>query len=253
MNFRLFLKHLPDWLVEQFGVHDGRLQLSSDVITMMMITVFWNIAPCRLVIFYRPFGGVCCFHFRRVQEWFWTWRQKASSKLRYQITNQYNVITQKSVLFAIKLFVCHFVRFSFLVMSKACSHSLRIEASDGSTKRQCNERLILCYSDLLQIRVEHSVWSKQQHSFLFSPSLHPIRNVLFGSWTFVWVQKRESEQMQAMRRLRFSQRYCWRCKPSGMWRCVFKGVVTDVSKDLAAYMFGVKQSKKYCGRKDFVA
>jgi len=61
MNFSLFLKHLPVWPVPSrpFGVHDGKLQLSGDGITMrMMITVFWNIAPCRLVICYRPFGGV---------------------------------------------------------------------------------------------------------------------------------------------------------------------------------------------------
>jgi hypothetical protein len=155
MNFRLSLEHLPVWLVPSrpFGVHGGLLQLSSDIITMMMITVFWNIAPCRLVSCYRPFGGVCCFRFRRVQEWFWTWRQKASSKLRYQITNQHNVISHNSVLFAIKLFVCRFVQCWFLVTSQASSQSLRIAAPEGSTKRQCNESPILCYSDLRDIHI----------------------------------------------------------------------------------------------------
>lgn len=110
VNFRLFLKHLPVWFVPSrpFGVHDGQLQLSSDIFILMMITVFWNIAPCRLVNCYRLFGGFCCFHFRRVQEWLWTWRQKASSKLRYQITNQHNVISHKSVLFDIKSFFAIF-------------------------------------------------------------------------------------------------------------------------------------------------
>jgi hypothetical protein len=185
MDFRLFLKHLSVWLVPSrpFGVHDGQLQPSSDIITMMMITVFWNIAPCRLVICYRRFGSVCCFHFRRVQEWFWTWRQKTSSKLRNQITNQHDVMSHKSVLFAIKSFVCHFFRFSFLVKSKASSQSLRTEAPEGSAKRQCNESLIQCYSDLREI--ELSVWSKQQHTFLCSPSFHPVRSVLFSSWTLV--------------------------------------------------------------------
>lgn len=183
----LFGSYLP----EQFGVHGGQLQLSSDTITMMMITVFWNIAPCRLVICFQSFGGVCCFHFRRVQEWFWKWGQKASSKFPYQITIQHNAISHKSVLYAIKLFVCHFARFSFLVMSSASSQSLRTETPEGSTKRQCNDSLILRYNDVRE--TEHSVWFKQQHSFLFSPSLHPVRNALFSSWTLVRMQKRESE------------------------------------------------------------
>jgi hypothetical protein len=84
-------------------VHDGQLELFTRIITMIMITVFWNIAPCRLVIFYRSLGGVCCFHFRKVQEGFRTLRQKAFSKFRYQVTIQHNVIFHKSVLFAIKL------------------------------------------------------------------------------------------------------------------------------------------------------
>jgi len=47
-------------------------------------------------------------------------------KFRYQITSQHGVITHKRVLFAKILFVCHFVRFSFLVM---------LEAPEGSAAR----------------------------------------------------------------------------------------------------------------------
>ena len=57
-------------------------------------------------------------------------------------------------------------------------------------------------------------------------------------------EKADSQVGISLRDFRFSQRYCWRLKSSGMLRAVDWSVVTGVSKAYCAATFRVKQSYK---------
>jgi hypothetical protein len=73
----------------------AHLILSYRWVTLLKMTVFWDVVPCCLVEVYRRFRRACCLHQQGDDSSPWWWRQQTPLKLRQTSTTPHGATSRR--------------------------------------------------------------------------------------------------------------------------------------------------------------